>query len=69
MKAFQKSVWDVPVRSKIESWDGLWNQNSALKLYRAAKRQPRVSKKWSRDAQEAPKTGQEPPKSEQKLAK
>ena len=69
MKAFQKSVWDVPIPSKIEPWDGLGNQNSTLKLHREAKRQPRVSKKCSRDAQEAPKTGQEPPKSEQKLAK
>ena len=68
-KASQNEVWDIPKPFKIEPWDGPGIQNSALKLYRAAKRQPRASKKCSRDAQEAPKRGQEPPKSGQKLAK
>ena len=50
-KASQNSVWDVPKPFKIEAWDGPGSRNAAVKLHRAAKRQPRASKK----AQETPK--------------
>ena len=51
LKAFQNSVWAVPKPFKIEAWDGPGSRNAAVKLHRAAKRQPRASKK----AQETPK--------------
>ena len=42
LKVSQNSVWDVPKPFKIEAWDGPGNPNAAMKLHRAAKRQPRV---------------------------
>ena len=50
LKASQNSVWDVPKPFKIEAWDGPGNRNAAVKLHRAAKRQPRAYKN-----QETPK--------------
>ena len=50
LRAPQNSVWDVPKPFKIEAWDGPGNPNAAMKLHRAAKRQPRASKKCPRDA-------------------
>ena len=69
LKASQTSIWAAPKPFKIEAWDGPGNQNAAVQLHRAAKRQPRASKKCPRDAQEVPKRGQKPPKSEQKPVK
>ena len=61
LKASQNSVWDVPKPFKIEAWDGPGNRNAAVQLHRAAKRQPRASKKCPRDAQERTKAGQVTP--------
>ena len=69
LKASANQVCNVPKPSKNEAWDDPGSQNAALKLHRAAKRQPRVPEQCPRDAQEASKRGQEPPKSEQKPAK
>ena len=68
-KVSQNSVRDLPKPGKSEAWGKPGTQHPALKLHRAAKRQPRASEKCPRDAQEAPKRGQEPTKSEQKSAK
>ena len=68
LKVSQNSVWDLPKPGKSEAWGKPGTQHPALKLHRAAKRQPRAPQKCPRDAQEAPQIGQEPAKTGQKLA-
>ena len=69
LKASQNSVWDFPIPSKIEPWDGPWTQNLALKLYRTATRQPRVSKKPPRQVRSCPRASKSWPNDAQESTK
>ena len=62
LRAPQNSVWDVPKPFKIEAWDGPGNPNAAMKLHRAAKRQPRASKKGQETPKKRPREARSRPR-------